>query len=167
MLAVDEEVDDVGAVLSKRRLDLHEAQLVREQRKAERGGETEQAEASLHFGSSNDIDAHQLSQSTPASAGAASMCTALITQKPACASRSVARPFASVRTRTALSGSSLLMATISTFAIGLPRNARETGSSPAACIAYGFFCGTSSRVKPIGASNAAAPGVSSSAFAQR
>src|SRR3954453_14970556 len=121
MFAVDEQVDDIGAVLPKHRFDLHQAELVREKREAERGGKTKRREeAPAHLGSSNVIEAHQLSQSTPASAGAASMCTALISQKPACASGSVTRPFASVRARTAFAGSALLIATTRTFAIGFP-----------------------------------------------
>src|SRR5258706_1805545 len=138
VLAIDEEVDVVSPVLLECRLDLDEAQLMREQRRAEARREEQRRDkpARNHF-RSKVMDAHQLSQSTPASTGAASMCTALISQKPACARRTVTRPLASVRARTAFSGSSLLIATTSTFAIGLPRNDNDSGKSPPARIAYG------------------------------
>src|SRR6476646_5053662 len=136
MLAIDEHVDDVAAVLAKVPFDLHQAELVREQRQTKRAKKKRREQPSPHRGSSKVIDAHQLSQSTPTSAGAASMCTALISQKPACPSGSVTCPFASVRARRTLAGSSLLMATTCTFAIGLPRNRSRSGNSRARFIAY-------------------------------
>src|SRR5262249_38871064 len=136
---------------------LHDPQLVRERRRREqqRGDY-----------SSNVSEAHQLSQSTPESGGADCMCTALISQKPPCGMRSDTRPRASVRARTALSGSDLLRATTSTFAAGLPRNSSVSGNSSPT---RGSLRGTSSKVKPSGASIVplfALPALSN-AFAQR
>src|SRR5207237_10062927 len=98
MRAIDDQLDRVCAIAMEGRVDVHHPELVRGERGCECGCDEERCEAAHHGASSNVIDAHQLSQSALAPAGAACMCTALMSPKPGRFSATFARPFASVRT---------------------------------------------------------------------
>src|SRR5438132_435969 len=116
-------IDRVRVILVKKSVHLRRADLVRRSN----GGHAQQSDADPSY-RSNVSEAHRLSQSALEPAGAATICTDLMSQTPLFGSASVTRPFASVRALMCAAGSSRWMAVTNAFASGFSSKRTRTRS---------------------------------------